>query len=200
MFMDESTLKAYNERASFHAARMRVIAPNRVHALALRGFHPGAPTADVGCGSGRDTAWLLENGFAAVGYDASPGMLAEARAAYPQLDLREAALPALDGVPDASFDNLLCNAVLMHLPAAQLPVAAASIARVLRPGGRLVVAIRRSQEGIEREGDGRLFTPIDRTGLEALLAGAGITMLEADEQAEEVRKHISWLVALGQRR
>lgn len=197
--MDDRTIQAYNERAGTFAANMRSIAPNRVHALMGRGFHPGAPTADIGCGSGRDTAWLLDNGFATVGYDASPAMLAEARAAFPQLDLRVAALPALAGVPDAAYDNLLCNAVLMHLPAAQLPVAAASFARVLRPGGRLVVSVRRSQEAIEREGDGRLFTPIDRDVLEALLAGAGIRTLEADEQPEERRTHISWLLALGER-
>lgn len=198
--MDDQTLRAYNERAGTFALYMRAITPVRVHALMLRGFHPGAPTADIGCGSGRDTAWLRDSGFDVVGYDASPGMLAEARAAYPQLSLRVAALPALDGVPDAAYGNVLCNAVLMHLPAAQLPAAAEGIARVLRPGGRLVVAVRRSLEGVEREGDGRLFTPVDRDGLASLLAGAGIALLEADEQPEERRAHISWLVALGERR
>ena len=197
--MDDRTLEAYNTRAATFAGYMRVMAPNRVQVLALRGFHPSAPTADIGCGSGRDTAWLLANGFPAVGYDASPAMLAEARNAFPQLDLRVAALPALETVPDAAFDNLLCNAVLMHLPADQLARAAASFARVLRPGGRIVVSVRRSREPAEREGDGRLFTQIDHDTLEALLAGAGIALLEADEQPDEVRTHINWLVALAER-
>ena len=197
--MDDRTLEAYNACAASFAGYMRVMAPNRVHALALRGFHPGAPTADIGCGCGRDTAWLLANGFPTVGYDASPAMLEEACNAFPHLDLRVAALPALDTVPDAAFDNLLCNAVLMHLPADQLARAAASFARVLRSGGRIVVSVRRSRELAEREGDGRLFTPIDRNTLEALLADAGITLLEADEQPDKVRAHIRWLVALAER-
>jgi hypothetical protein len=47
-------------------------------------------------------------------------MRAEALAAFPDLDVREAALPDLAGVPDGAYTNVLCNAVLMHLPAAEL--------------------------------------------------------------------------------
>jgi 2-polyprenyl-3-methyl-5-hydroxy-6-metoxy-1,4-benzoquinol methylase len=41
-------------------------------------FHLGASTADIGCGPGRDTAWLSANGYSVVGYDASEPMLAQA--------------------------------------------------------------------------------------------------------------------------
>ena len=37
-------------------------------------FHRGESTADIGAGSGRDLAWLVANGFPAVGYEPSAGM------------------------------------------------------------------------------------------------------------------------------
>jgi SAM-dependent methyltransferase len=53
----------------------------------LRGMIPPAPqpgvtsALDFGCGTGRVTRLLLELGYSVTGYDLSPGMLAQARAA-----------------------------------------------------------------------------------------------------------------------
>ncbi|MFE9653129.1 class I SAM-dependent methyltransferase [Micromonospora sp. NPDC006431] len=44
---------------------------------------PGAPVADLGCGPGHVTHWLAGRGVPAVGVDLSPGMVAQARRAYP---------------------------------------------------------------------------------------------------------------------
>ncbi len=71
---DLQTLQVYDERAEEFAARHHSTPPASLERLyqAIRGFfHPGAPTADIGCGSGRDTAWLVANGYPAVGYDVS---------------------------------------------------------------------------------------------------------------------------------
>ena len=84
-----------------------------MYALVREYFIPG-PTADIGCGSGRDTSWLTEYGFPTIGYDPSAGLLAHARQRYPKLDFRRSALPELDGVPDHAFVNVLCKTVIMH--------------------------------------------------------------------------------------
>jgi SAM-dependent methyltransferase len=116
---------------------MRRIAPETIFAGLPGIFHPGAPTADIGCGSGRDVAWLRDLGNQAVGYDASEGMLREARAAYPGIDVRHDSLPELASIPDGAYANVLCSAVLMHLPREDLITAAINLARILAPGGRL---------------------------------------------------------------
>src|SRR5687768_3329515 len=41
---------------------------------------PGGTVLDLGCGPARDTGWVRDLGFAAVGVHLSPGMLAQARA------------------------------------------------------------------------------------------------------------------------
>src|SRR5689334_7163685 len=114
--MDRPTVTAYDTSAAAFAADWHSQPPpTDLHALVRRFFQPGGRTADVGCGSGREVAWLDANGFPATGFDPSEGLLAQARALYPALTFVPAALPDLAGVADASFDNVLCETVLMHL-------------------------------------------------------------------------------------
>lgn len=91
---------------------------------------------DVGCGTGRHSRWLAERGHRVVAVDSSPEMLAVAARALPEVqtvlaDVRE--LPLDDGCADL----VVCALVLSHLPDLE-PVA--ELARLLRPGGRLVVS------------------------------------------------------------
>ena len=50
-----------------------------------------------------------------------------------------------------AFANGLCSGVLMHLPREHLPPAVLTLARILKPGGRLVISYRESRSGSERE-------------------------------------------------
>jgi 2-polyprenyl-3-methyl-5-hydroxy-6-metoxy-1,4-benzoquinol methylase len=81
-------------------------------------FTPGSRVLDVGCGSGRDLQALLDAGYDARGIDATQEMLREAKNNYPTLATRLTCdtLPNLSSVADASYDGILCWAVLMHLP------------------------------------------------------------------------------------
>lgn len=75
--MDAQTLLVYESRAAEFCARYRATEPRALYGLIEGFFLRGAPTADVGCGSGRDVAWLSRNGFPCVGYDGSPAMIAK---------------------------------------------------------------------------------------------------------------------------
>jgi len=77
------------------------------HAQSDRRYFDVGPTADIGCGSVRDTQWL-------TGYDTSERLLAEARRLHPSA--RYAALPELHNIADETFCNVLCETVIMHLP------------------------------------------------------------------------------------
>jgi glycogen(starch) synthase len=91
---------------------------------------------DVGCGPGRLTAPLAAR-HAMTGCDISPAMLEEARRRCPEgVTLVEAdarRLPFADG----EFDGLLALDLLTHLP--DLDAGLAELARVVRPGGPLVL-------------------------------------------------------------
>ena len=117
--MDRPTLAAYDhDAAAFAKDWHEQPAPVDLHDIVARFFIKGGTTADIGCGSGREVAWLNANGFPREGFDASDGLLAEARARYPQLEFAHAELPDLAGIAADSFDNVLCETVIMHLDAA----------------------------------------------------------------------------------
>ena len=107
---------------------------------AVRGFLAGLPQGrvlDAACGTGRHSQWLAAQGHEVIGVDASPDMLAKARAKLPQARFELGDLAALP-LPDTSVDAALCALALVHLPG--LRSAFAELARVVRPGGRIVVS------------------------------------------------------------
>lgn len=190
--MDAQTLLVYESRAAEFCARYRATEPRALYGLIEGFFLRGAPTADVGCGSGRDVAWLSRNGFPCVGYDGSPAMITEARNAYPGIDVRQALLPDLVGVEDGGFANVLCSATIMHLPQEDLIGAVLNLARILAPGGRLILTYRASRTSGEREPDGRLFASIPAGRMTLLLesAGFGDTLhLELPDTESSTRWH-----------
>lgn len=100
-------------------------------ALALR---PGEVVLDVAAGTGVSTAELARSGARAIGCDFSLGMLRAGRhRAVPLLAADATALPLRDGAVDAVTISFgLRNIIDAHRALAEL-------ARVTRPGGRLVV-------------------------------------------------------------
>ena len=100
--------------------------------LDLMDPRPGERILDLGCGDGALTAQIAERGAAVVGVDASPDLLAAAKARG--LDVR-----LMDGQRlafEAEFDAVFSNAAL-HWMLDQDAVAD-GVRRALKPGGRFV--------------------------------------------------------------
>jgi SAM-dependent methyltransferase len=99
---------------------------------------PKGDVLDMGCGPGHHTRRLVERGFAVVGADFSESALKQAQERIPrnvrwvQADITQ--LPFVTG----EFTRILCYGVLMHVP--ELEDAVAELARVLAPGGVLIVS------------------------------------------------------------
>jgi ubiquinone/menaquinone biosynthesis C-methylase UbiE len=197
--MDDQTLHVYNQKAASIAARHHQNKRNRAHEQILTYFYAGQATADVGCGSGRDTEWLIEQGYPTIGYDGSEGMLAEARLRNPTADFRLAFLPDLAEIPDGQYYNVLCNAVLMHLDKSETPKALKNLARIIKPTGRLVVSFRGSQDEEEREADGRLYTRIALDEITAWMEAAGLQVRVAETLPDPVRIGGEWSIAVAER-
>lgn len=96
------------------------------------------PVLDVGCGEGRLTRELRDRGWEIAGIDASPAMIELASEADPAGDYRvsdAAALPFEDDV----FELVIAFMSLQDVDDPERAIA--ETARVLRPGGRLCLAI-----------------------------------------------------------
>jgi demethylmenaquinone methyltransferase / 2-methoxy-6-polyprenyl-1,4-benzoquinol methylase len=110
----------------------------RRQALLRAGLRPGQDVVDVGMGTGLVAKEILRvTGEPArlIGVDPSPGMIAQS--GLPQdvrcLDGRAERLP----LPSASADFISMGYALRHI--ADLSAAFAEFARVLRPGGRVLI-------------------------------------------------------------
>lgn len=101
------------------------------------GSGEGRLALDAACGTGRLSSLLVERGYDVLGVDGSPEMLDVARARFADAQWREGDLSALP-VGDSSVDLVLTGLALAHLPSLE-PVFA-EFARVLRPGGHLVIS------------------------------------------------------------
>jgi SAM-dependent methyltransferase len=98
---------------------------------------PPGRVLDAACGAGRHSEWLAACGHEVLGVDASPAMLAKARAKVPRSRFEQGDLAALP-LPDASVDAALRALALVHLP--DLRPAIAELARVVRASGRVVIS------------------------------------------------------------
>ncbi|HEV7976414.1 class I SAM-dependent methyltransferase [Amycolatopsis sp.] len=96
---------------------------------------------DLGCGPGRVTEHLHSLGLNAFGVDLSPGMIAVARSMYPDLRFDEGLLTALD-IKDAALGGVVAWYSIIHTPPELLPKIFAEFARVLAPGGQLLMAFQ----------------------------------------------------------
>ena len=107
-------------------------------AKALLGLlEPDWVVADLGCGTGHVSALVAPFVGRVIGIDASAAMLAAAQDTVPEnVDLRQGALESLP-IGNAEVDLALLVLVLHHVPDPARALGEA--ARVLKPGGRLVV-------------------------------------------------------------
>lgn len=120
---------------------------------------------DVGCGEGRFCRMLRQNGVSSTGIDPTPALIAAARTRDPGGHYFEAEAERLP-FGDESFDLIIRYLSLIDISDVQAAIQ--EIARVLQPGGTLLIASLNSfntacgDTGWIKDNTGqRLFYPID---------------------------------------
>jgi len=117
----------------------------RQRTIDLAQLQPGEAVLDVGCGTGTLAlqAYALVGAAGRVcGIDPGPRQIDRARAkaarrSFP-IDLQVGVIEQL-AFPDQSFDVVLSTFMMHHLPDDLKRLGLAEMARVLKPGGRLVI-------------------------------------------------------------
>ena len=141
---DRSDDNAYDSFAEGYSAENETSLMNayymRPAILSLAGDVVGRRILDAGCGSGPIAAALRDRGATVTGFDSSAGMLEVARRRLgPDADLHLVDLAGPLPFADAAFDDVVAALVLHYLQDWTGPLA--ELRRVIRPGGRLIVAV-----------------------------------------------------------
>lgn len=165
---DERTLRFYADNAVRYATHLTEPTGPELRAF-LASLPAGARILELGCGNGRDAAFMLAEGFDVEATDGSPELAAQAqeRLGRPVRVLRFEHLDA-----EAAYDGVWACASLLHAPAAGLPGILARIHRALRPAG-LFVACYKAGNGEGRDGFGRYFNYPEPEALLADYRAAG---------------------------
>jgi SAM-dependent methyltransferase len=105
---------------------------------------------DMGCGPGHVARYLRDAGASVFGLDLSPGMLEQARKLNPDIAFREGNMMSLD-IADGMIAGIAAFYAIVNIPKTILAVVFREMARVLRPGGLLLLAFHAGDEVIQEE-------------------------------------------------
>jgi ubiquinone/menaquinone biosynthesis C-methylase UbiE len=144
---------------------------------------------DAGCGTGRmiDVVLGARPDAEVVGVDASAAMLVHARVRHPRFAYVIGELVALP-FPDAAFDGVLAWYSVIHTAPAELGGVIAELARVLAPGGQLLLGfqagdgVRELTRAYGHDVDLRAYLH-SASAIGALAVEAGLQIVEATERA-----------------
>src|ERR1700721_355079 len=111
-------------------------------------------------------------GCAAKGFDASARLLGQAGARFPNLSFAWAELPALRGIAVNSYDNVLCETVIMHLDRARIAPSVRRMLDIVKPGGVFYLSWRVTEDADQRDQHKRLYAAFDAAVVRAELDAA----------------------------
>lgn len=134
----------------------------------------GGRLLDLGCGSGRDSAYFASQGFAVTAVDGSEAICRRVREHYgiPAQCIR---FEDLDFTEE--FDAIWACASLLHVPKRQMPHVLERVSAALKPGGVAYLSFKYGPA--ERVEQGRFFNDYTEADLPALLTPENrLTLLE----------------------
>lgn len=133
------------DAAEYEAARRdspKWAGEHEVVAAALEQLPPNSRVLDAAIGTGRFIDLYDHLGIQFVGVDLCAEMLEEAAAKSPGADLRLEDCRTLHSCADSSFDAVMCIRLLNLLTKDDCCVTLRTFARVVRPGGLVVVSLK----------------------------------------------------------
>jgi len=187
MNLSLQAIESYDHSAADLCAGYQSLGTDSVHAAALDLFPRGAAVLDVGCGSGRDAAWLADRGNLVVAADASEGMLGEARRIHGEdrVIWVKDSLPRLSAIRGLNvwFDFILLSAVWMHVHPADRPEAIGALSSLLANGGKCVITLRHGTPDPKR-----VMHPVSADEVRHLAAHAGLRVIREVPNADLMRR------------
>ena len=143
------TVDYYNRNAKDYANGTVIANMHETQSKFISLLNPGAHIFDIGCGSGRDSKFFIDNGFRVTAMDASTELCEYAK----QLINQEVLCMTFDEIAFKSeFDAAWACASLLHVEKNKMIDTLHKVSVSLKPEGILYVSYKYGQDEIESNG------------------------------------------------
>jgi len=157
------TLSYYENNAKDLSQRYESANVENIHALLLKTFPSKSYLLEIGCGSGRDAAFMHGKGYDVLAIDGSSEMIAETKRCHPELagSLEVMKIPNELHFESSSFDGVYSIATLMHLDKSAIDQTIEKVAAILKTNGKFFFSVSLQRDDVDHDGKdekGRHFT------------------------------------------
>lgn len=152
---------------------------------------------DVGCGSGRDSLWLMDRGYEVYAHDGSGAMVEHCKTFMGE---RVSLSSFEEFQTDKTFHGIWACASLLHVERSLLPMVLKKYVRLLKKNGVLFASFKKKETDHEKEG--RRFTNMTEESLRALIRECSqLEILEIllTQDVREGRKDEAWISILSRK-
>ena len=196
-----TTLDYYDEHVSQFAEETVNVRFSSIQDRFLQLIPEGGSILDFGCGSGRDSLYFRQKGYAVEACDGSPQMVSIA-SEYTGLPVKQMLFSELN--ESDRYDGIFACASILHVPFEELPDILTRMIRALKTKGIAYISFKYGeQEGYR---NGRYFTDMNEERLDDLLSrldrsAVHIQIVETTVTGDvrPGREHEKWLNILLQK-
>jgi len=152
---------------------------------------------DIGCGSGRDSAYFYKQGFQATGVDLSKNLLDIAKKKVPQVVFIQKDIREISFLRD-SFNGIWACASLLHIKHKEIPGVLKRFADILKKDGILFIHVKKGigeEERIEPSipDKKRFFSFFQKEQLMKLVTDAGFEVIDCFEPPKKKESTTQWI-------
>ena len=203
--MKQTTLKYYEKNGKNIAERYESANVSDLHRVLNASFKLPATLLELGCGSGRDAAFMTKLGFNVTAVDGSATMIESALNYHPELSgcLQTLQLPEeLSGRFD-KFDGIFSIAALMHFSRPHIERILQQVNALLIAKGRFFFSVPIQRDDIQNDefdAKGRRFTAMTEAQWLDLCGQYGFELIRSSTTKDGLgRKGIAWLNCLTEK-
>jgi SAM-dependent methyltransferase len=196
--MDRDTVSFYDREADSLANRYEAALMPMIQSLLMRHLPETGPILEIGCGSGRDAAYLAGQVREVTAIDPSLCMLQAAGRLHPELAgaLHRASLPLPADSPILArrFAGIYSVAAFMHIPDSELFESVAQVRDLLEPGGIFILSCSTGRDNLydNRDQNGRLYIERPPEELQLLFERLGFRLVARYDMDDVLGRQIQW--------
>jgi len=190
-----STITYYDNAADNLISSYETADMSELHTFLLENLPTKSKILDIGFGSGRDLAFLRDNGFNVWGVDPVQKFVDHAKKRFPDISdhFFKASLPHLYISRDlqCTFDSIILVAVWMHLPKSLYEDSIKSLCSLLKAQGKIILSYSITPRKGETE---RYFENVDSDLLQTLFKEYGCIKVSTITNRDGLReREIIWV-------